>query len=84
MCSILNSSNAGARTRDEQKVAELAHRLTTKTIDTPIEPMCNGKNERTRGTAARRSRTGLGQSKSRNIQSQEAELHQRSQFSKVT
>ena len=38
--------------RDEQKVAELARSYTRKAIDTIVELMRHGKDDRVRGTAA--------------------------------
>ena len=47
-----HSGNAGGRPKDEHKVAELARSYTTEAIDTLVYLMCNGKDERVRGTAA--------------------------------
>ena len=47
-----HSGNAGGRPKDEYKVAELARSYTAKAIDTLVELMRNGKDERVRGTAA--------------------------------
>ena len=44
--------NPGGRPRDEQKVAELARSYTREAIDTLVDIMQNGKDERVRGTAA--------------------------------
>ena len=46
------SGNAGGRPRDEHKVAELARSYTTEAIDTLVELMCHGRDDRVRGTAA--------------------------------
>ena len=46
------SGNAGGRPKDEHKVAELARSFTTEAIDTLVELMRSGKDERVRGTAA--------------------------------
>jgi len=46
------SGNPGGRPRDEQKVAELARSYTKEAIDTLVDLMRNGKDERVRGTAA--------------------------------
>ena len=47
-----HSGNAGGRPRDENKVAELACSYTTEAIDTLVELMRNGKDDRVRGIAA--------------------------------
>jgi hypothetical protein len=47
-----HSGNAGGRPKDEHKVAELARSFTTEAIDTLVELMRSGKDERVRGTAA--------------------------------
>ena len=47
-----HSGNAGGRPKDEHKVAELARSFTIEAIDTLVELMRNGKDERVRGTAA--------------------------------
>ena len=41
-----------ARPKDEHKVAELARSYTTEAIDTLVDLMRSGKDERVRGTAA--------------------------------
>ena len=46
------SGNAGGRPRDEHKVAELARSYTTEAIDTLVDLMRHGKDDRVRGTAA--------------------------------
>ena len=46
------SGNPGGRPRDEHRVAELARSFTVEAIDTLVELMRNGKDERVRGTAA--------------------------------
>ena len=46
------SGNAGGRPKDEHKVAELARSYTKEALDTLVELMRNGKDERVRGTAA--------------------------------
>ena len=46
------SGDPGGRPRDEQKVAELACSYTTESIETLVELMRNGNDERVRGTAA--------------------------------
>lgn len=47
-----HSGNAGGRPKDEHRVAELARSYTTEAIDTLVELMRNGRDERVRGTAA--------------------------------
>ena len=47
-----HSGNAGGRPRDEHKVAELAHSYATEAIDTLVDLMRHGKDDRVRGTAA--------------------------------
>ena len=47
-----HSGNAGGRPKDEHKVAELARSFTIEAIDTLVELMRSGKEERVRGTAA--------------------------------
>ena len=47
-----HSGNAGGRPKDEHKVAELARSYTAEAIDTLVDLMRNGKDERVRGTAA--------------------------------
>ena len=47
-----HSGNAGGRPKDEHKVAELARSYTTEAIDTLVNLMRNGRDERVRGTAA--------------------------------
>ena len=47
-----HTGNAGGRPRDEHKVTELARSYTTEAIDTLVDLMRHGKNERVRGTAA--------------------------------
>ena len=46
------SGNPGGRPKDEPRVAELARSYTLEAIDTLVELMRNGKDERMRGTAA--------------------------------
>ena len=46
------SGNPGSRPRDEQKVAELARSYTKEAIETLVELMRMGNDERVRGTAA--------------------------------
>ena len=46
------SGNPGGRPRDEQKVAELARSYTKEAIDTLVDLMRSGNDERVRGTAA--------------------------------
>ena len=46
------TGNAGGRPRDEHKVAELARSYTTEAIDTLVNLMRHGKDDRVRGTAA--------------------------------
>ena len=46
------SGNPSGRPRDEHRVAELARSYTAKAIDTLVELMRHGKEERARGTAA--------------------------------
>ena len=45
------SGNPGGRPRDEQKVAELARSYTREAIETLVELMRSGNDERVRGTA---------------------------------
>jgi len=47
-----HSGNAGGRPKDEHRVAELARSYTIEAIDTLVELMRAGKDERVRGTAA--------------------------------
>ena len=47
-----HSGNAGGRPRDEHKVAELARSYATEAIDTLVDLMRHGKDDRVRGTAA--------------------------------
>ena len=46
------SGNPGGLPKDEHRVADLARSYTLEAIDTLVELMRNGKNERVRGTAA--------------------------------
>ena len=46
------SGNPGGRQKDEHRVAELARSYTLEAIDTLVELMRDGKDERVRGTAA--------------------------------
>ena len=46
------SGNPGGRPKDEYRVAELARSYTVEAIDTLVELMRDGKDERIRGTAA--------------------------------
>jgi hypothetical protein len=46
------SGNPGGRPKDEARVAELARSHTLEAIDTLVELMRHGKDERVRGTAA--------------------------------
>ena len=46
------SGNPGGRPKDEHRVAELARSYTVEAIDTLVELMRDGKDERIRGTAA--------------------------------
>ena len=46
------SGNPGGRPKDEHRVAELARSYTVEAIDTLVELMRDGKDERMRGTAA--------------------------------
>ena len=46
------SGNPDGRPRNEQKVAELARSFTREAIDTLVDIMRNGKDERVRGTKA--------------------------------
>ena len=47
-----HSGNAGGRPRDEHKVAELARYYTTEAIDTLVDLMRHGTDDKVRGTAA--------------------------------
>ena len=46
------SGNPGGRPKDEHNVIELARSYTTEALETLVELMRNGKDERVRGTAA--------------------------------
>ena len=46
------SGNPGGRPKDEARVAELARSYTAEAIDTLVELMRHGKDDRVRGTAA--------------------------------
>ena len=46
------SGNPGGRPKDEHRVAELARSYTLEAIDTLVELMRHGKDDRVRGTAA--------------------------------
>ena len=46
------SGNPGGRPKDEHRVAKLARSYTLEAIDTLVELMRDGKDERVRGTAA--------------------------------
>ena len=46
------SGNPGGRPKDKYRVAELARSYTLEAIDTLVELMREGKDERVRGTAA--------------------------------
>ena len=46
------SGNPGGRPKDEHRVAELARSYTVEAIETLVELMRHGKDERVRGTAA--------------------------------
>ena len=46
------SGKPGGRSRDEQEVSELARSYTREAIETLVELMCRGNDERVRGTAA--------------------------------
>ena len=47
-----SSGNPGGRPKDEARVAELARSYTSEAIDTLVELMRHGKDDRVRGTAA--------------------------------
>ena len=47
-----HSGNPSGRPKDEYKVAELARSYTSEAIDTLVDLMRHGKDERVRGTAA--------------------------------
>ena len=47
-----NSGNPGGRPKDEHRVADLARSYTTEAIETLVELMRHGRDERVRGTAA--------------------------------
>ena len=47
-----HSGNAGGRPKDEYRVAELARSYTAEAIETLVDLMRHGKDERVRGTAA--------------------------------
>ena len=46
------SGNPGGRSKDEHNVIELARSYTTEALETLVELMRDGKDERVRGTAA--------------------------------
>ena len=46
------SGNPGGRPKDEARVAELARSYTNEAIETLVDLMRNGREERVRGTAA--------------------------------
>lgn len=46
------SGNAGGRPKDEFKISELARSYTNEALQTLVDLMRNGKDERVRGTAA--------------------------------
>ena len=46
------SGNPGGRPKDEHRVSELARSYTAEAIDTLVDLMRHGKDERVRGTAA--------------------------------
>jgi hypothetical protein len=46
------SGNPGGRPKDENRVSELARSYTTEAIETLVDLMRHGKDERVRGTAA--------------------------------
>ena len=46
------SGNPGGRPKDEHNVAELARSYTVEAMETLVELMRNGRDERVRGTAA--------------------------------
>ena len=46
------SGNPGGRPKDEARVAELARSYTNEAIETLVDLMRNGRDERVRGTAA--------------------------------
>ena len=46
------SGNPGGRPKDEHRVGELAHSYTVEAIETLVDLMRHGKDERVRGTAA--------------------------------
>ena len=47
-----SSGNPGGRPKDEARVAELARSYTSEAIDTLVELMRHGRDDRVRGTAA--------------------------------
>jgi len=47
-----HSGNAGGRPKDEHRVSELARSSTVEAIETLVDLMRHGKDERVRGTAA--------------------------------
>jgi hypothetical protein len=47
-----SSGNPGGRPKDEARVAELARSYTNEAIETLVDLMRNGRDERVRGTAA--------------------------------
>ena len=47
-----NSGNPGGRPKDEHRVADLARSYTTEAIETLVELMRHGRDDRVRGTAA--------------------------------
>ena len=66
------SGNPGGRPKDEHRVAELARSHTLEAIDTLVELMREGKDERVRGTAAQALLDrGLGKAKAEVVTSAE-------------
>jgi hypothetical protein len=59
------SGNSGGRPKDEHCVAELARSYTIEAIDTLVELMRGGKDERLRGTAAQALRAAIWTSRRR-------------------
>lgn len=47
-----SSGNPGGRPKDEHRVADLARSYTSEAIETLVDLMRNGRDERVRGTAA--------------------------------
>jgi len=68
-----HSGNPSGRPKDEYKVAELARTYTSEAIDTLVDPMRYGKDERVRGKAAQALLDrGWGKPKQRKLLTEES------------